>query len=83
MLLGHPWLKDAKISHDWGTNNVIIRGTNIIRTIHITKKLGVQTKKLRLVYIFLETFTTYAQHESLKQVTLLFEQVALIAQTWP
>jgi hypothetical protein len=24
MLLGHLLLKDAKISHDWGTNNVII-----------------------------------------------------------
>jgi hypothetical protein len=20
MLLGHPWLKDAKVSHDWGNN---------------------------------------------------------------
>jgi hypothetical protein len=24
MLLGRPWLKDAKVAHDWG-NNVVIR----------------------------------------------------------
>ncbi len=24
MLLGRPWLKDAKISHNWGTNIIII-----------------------------------------------------------
>jgi hypothetical protein len=24
MLLGCPWLRDAKVSHDWGTNIVII-----------------------------------------------------------
>jgi len=24
MLLGRPWLKDAKVAHDWGNNMVII-----------------------------------------------------------
>jgi hypothetical protein len=28
-------------------------------------------------------FSVYVQHESLRQVILLFEQVALVAQTWP
>jgi hypothetical protein len=28
-------------------------------------------------------FATYAQHESLKNVTLLFEQTTLVAQTLP
>jgi hypothetical protein len=32
MLLGCPWLKDAKIIHDWGTDMVIIEGNNIIKT---------------------------------------------------
>jgi hypothetical protein len=45
MLLGHPWLKDAKLSHDWGNNIVIIQGTCIVRTIPIIKKLGGQTKR--------------------------------------
>jgi hypothetical protein len=45
MLLGCPWLKDAKISHNWGTNIVTIQGTDTIRTILDTKKLGIQTKR--------------------------------------
>ncbi len=24
MLLGRPWLKDVKVAHDWGSNNVTI-----------------------------------------------------------
>ncbi len=24
MLLGHPWLRDVKVSHDWGTNIITI-----------------------------------------------------------
>jgi hypothetical protein len=32
MLLGCPWLKDAKIIHDWGIDMVIIEGNNIIKT---------------------------------------------------
>jgi hypothetical protein len=24
MLLGHPWLRDAKVFHDWGKNNITI-----------------------------------------------------------
>jgi hypothetical protein len=36
MLFGHPWLKDAKVSHDWGTSTTTIQGTNIIKTILVT-----------------------------------------------
>jgi hypothetical protein len=43
LLLGHPSLKDVKISHGWGTNNVTIQKTNLVQTIFVTKKLGVQT----------------------------------------
>ncbi len=46
MLLGCPWLKDVKVFHNWGTNIVTIQGTNIVRTILVIKKLGVQTKRL-------------------------------------
>jgi hypothetical protein len=45
MLLGCPWLRDAKVSHDWGTTIVTVQGTCTIRTILVTKKLGVQTKR--------------------------------------
>jgi hypothetical protein len=33
MLLEKPWLKDAKITHDWGNNTVTIQGNGMVRTI--------------------------------------------------
>jgi hypothetical protein len=46
MLLGRrPWLRDVKVSHDWGNNIIIIQGTGRVRTIHVTKKLGAPTKR--------------------------------------
>jgi len=44
MLLGHPWLRDAKVSHNYGTNTITIQGIGIVRTILVTRKLGIQTK---------------------------------------
>ncbi len=44
MLLSHPWLKDVKISHDWGSNTIIIKGINMIKAIPIIKKLGIYIK---------------------------------------
>jgi hypothetical protein len=41
----------------------------------------VQLVQPKPIYIFLQTFITYVQHESLKHVTLLFEQATLVAQT--
>jgi hypothetical protein len=37
MLLGRPWLKDAKVAHNWGNNTITIQETSIVRTIPITK----------------------------------------------
>jgi hypothetical protein len=45
MLLGCPWLINAKVSCDWGTNIVTIQGTGIVRTIFVTKKLNIQTER--------------------------------------
>jgi len=51
MLLGRPWLQDAKMFHDWGNNIIIIQGVDAIKTIPIIKKLGAPTKRLQvLVY---------------------------------
>ncbi len=44
MLLGRPWLKDAKVFRDWGNNIITKQGNDIVRTIHVTKKLGAPTK---------------------------------------
>jgi hypothetical protein len=32
MLLGRSWLRDIKVSRDWGTNTITIQGTNTVRT---------------------------------------------------
>jgi hypothetical protein len=52
MLLGHPWLRDVKVSHDWGNNIIIIQGTGTIRTIPIIKKLGPPTKHLEILVCY-------------------------------
>jgi hypothetical protein len=41
-MLGRPWLKDAKVTHGWGSNVVTIQGNGIIRTITVTKHLEVK-----------------------------------------
>ncbi len=43
LLLSRPWLKDVKVSHDWG-NIIIIQGIDIVKIILVTKKLGAPTK---------------------------------------
>jgi hypothetical protein len=63
MLLGCPWLTDAKISHDWGTSIITIQGTNIIRTIPIIKKLGVQTKRLEVLVCYDFHFGIFDEEE--------------------
>jgi hypothetical protein len=52
MLLGCPWLRDAKIFHDWGNNIVIIKGTRIVKTILVTKKLEAPTKRLEVLVCY-------------------------------
>jgi hypothetical protein len=44
MLLGRPWLIDAKVTHDWGNNVITIQGNGIIKTISVNKKIGVETR---------------------------------------
>ncbi len=45
MLLGRPWLRDAKATHDQGNNVIGIQGNGIIRTILVNKKLRAKTKR--------------------------------------
>jgi hypothetical protein len=52
MLLGHPWLRDVKVFHDWGNNTIIIQITNIVRTIPIIRKLGAPTKHLKVLVCY-------------------------------
>ncbi len=54
ILLGHPWLKDVKVFHDWGNNTITIKGVGTILTILVIKKLGTPTKcpKVLVCYDF-------------------------------
>ncbi len=45
MLLARPWLRDAKMAHDWGSNIVIIQGNWIVQTIIVTKHLGSEVRR--------------------------------------
>jgi hypothetical protein len=45
MLLGRPWLKDVKVTHDWGNDIVIIQGNGRVRIITITKHLGGEVRR--------------------------------------
>jgi hypothetical protein len=40
MLLGRPWLRNAKVTHDWGNNVIIVQSNGTMKTISINKKLG-------------------------------------------
>ncbi len=51
-MLGCPWLMDAKMSHDWGNNTIIIQGASIVKTIHVTKKLGAPTKRPKILVCY-------------------------------
>jgi hypothetical protein len=52
MLLGRPWLRDAKMSHNWGNNIITIQGVGTIKIIHVTKKLGAPTKLLEVLVCY-------------------------------
>jgi hypothetical protein len=38
VLLKRPWLRDAKVSHDWGKNPITIKSNGDVRMIVVTKK---------------------------------------------
>jgi hypothetical protein len=46
MMLGRPWLKNAKVLHDWGNIQITIEGNGISQIIQITKQLDHNTKRL-------------------------------------
>jgi hypothetical protein len=61
MLLGHPWLRNVKMSHDWGNNIITVQITNTIKTIHVTKKLGAPTKRPKVLVCY--DFHSKISHE--------------------
>jgi hypothetical protein len=51
-LLNHPWLRDAKIYHDYGSNIITIQGIGTIKTIHVTKKWEISTKWIEMLVCY-------------------------------
>jgi hypothetical protein len=52
MFLGRPWIKDAKVTHDWGNNVIIVQGNRIIVTILVNKKLGAKTRRPQVLVCY-------------------------------
>jgi hypothetical protein len=52
MLLGRSWLRDAKVAHYWGSNIVTIQGNGIVRTIIVTKHLGGEVIKPKVLLCY-------------------------------
>jgi hypothetical protein len=53
MLLGTPWFKEAKVTHDWGNNVITVQGNGTTRTISINTKLGAKTKRPKYLFIMI------------------------------
>jgi hypothetical protein len=52
MLLGRPWLTDAKVAHDWGSNIITIQRNGIVKTIIITKHLGGEVRRSKMLLCY-------------------------------
>jgi hypothetical protein len=65
MLLGRPWLRIAKIAHDWGNNMITVQGNGTIQTIAMIKHLDTNLKRLEVFSnrskIFFQVFNGMVQ----------------------
>ncbi len=52
LLLGRPWLRDAKVAHDWGSNTITIQGNGIVKIITITKHLRSELRKQEVLFYY-------------------------------
>jgi hypothetical protein len=52
MLIGRPWLKDAKMTHDWGNNTMTIHGNGLVKTIVVIKHLGEEVKRPKMLLCY-------------------------------
>jgi hypothetical protein len=52
MLLGKPWLRDAKVVDDWGSNIVTIQENGTFRTIIVIKHLGGEVGRLEMLLCY-------------------------------
>jgi uncharacterized protein (DUF1499 family) len=52
MLLGRPWLRDAKVAHDLGNSIVTIEGNATIRIITVTKHLESEVRRSEVLLCY-------------------------------
>jgi hypothetical protein len=52
ILLDRPWLRDTKVAHDWGSNIITIQGNGTVRTIIITKCLGGEVRRPKVLFCY-------------------------------
>jgi hypothetical protein len=52
ILPGKPWLKDAKVTHDWGNDVIRVQGNGMVRTISVNKKLGIETRRPQVLVCY-------------------------------
>ncbi len=71
MLLGRPWLRDAKVAHDWGSNIVTIQGNGTVRIIIVTKHLGREIKRLKVFAIGTISLFEIIQFAKTKDVEIM------------
>ena len=59
MLLGRPWLRNAKVIHDWANDQVQIMGNGTVKTVKINRQLGYEavTPHALVYYNFAEGIT--------------------------
>ncbi len=51
-LLGHPWLHNVKVTHDWGHNLITIKQKDLVRTIVITKYFDMNNKRQKMLFCY-------------------------------
>jgi hypothetical protein len=85
-LLGHPWLRDVKVYHDRSNNTIIIQGTNTVKTILVTKKLGTPTKHPKMLICYNFHFGISNEKEDLMFATelrlLSIGTIAILTSVW-
>jgi len=90
MLLGTPWFKDAKVTHDWGNNVIIVQGNGTFITILVNRKLRIETKKPQVLicYDLLKRLTNEEEDMifeiklelfSISKIIILDETVSLLS----
>jgi hypothetical protein len=52
MLLGRPWLIDAKVTHDWGNNVITVQGNGTVKIISNNRKLGAETRRPQVLVCY-------------------------------